>query len=162
MEGLWGTALRRFVIYPLAYILPCNDVDGCFENPWNDFYMISLSQVLPMLVIGFVLTVTGCIYIHRHTHTCIYIHLHTLTYTYMHIHAYTYTYIHLHALTCTYIYIHIYVNIYSCIHVFIHTYTYKHTCLCIYILIHNTLDSIQLLRYLRDKLSFICVACYIG
>ena len=58
MEGLWGTALSLFVIYPLAYILPGSDVGGCFENPWNDFYMISSSPFLPSLVIGFVLTVT--------------------------------------------------------------------------------------------------------
>ena len=59
MEGLWGTALSLFVIYPLAYMLPGSDVDGCYENPWNDFYMVSSSPVLPMLVVGFVFTVTA-------------------------------------------------------------------------------------------------------
>ena len=117
MEGLWGTALSLFVIYPLAYILPGNDVDGCFENPWNDFYMISSSPVLPMLVIGFVLTVTGFIYIHIHTHTCTYMHMYTHTYTYMHIHAHTCTCIHIHIHTHIrgYILMHIYVHSYICL-----------------------------------------------
>ena len=59
MEGLWGTVLSIFLIYPLAYMLPGEDVGGCYENPWNSLHMIQSSPVLPSLVVGFVFTVTA-------------------------------------------------------------------------------------------------------
>eukprot|EP00527_Entomoneis_sp_CCMP2396_P007731 CAMPEP_0198141624 /NCGR_PEP_ID=MMETSP1443-20131203/4607_1 /TAXON_ID=186043 /ORGANISM="Entomoneis sp., Strain CCMP2396" /LENGTH=432 /DNA_ID=CAMNT_0043804427 /DNA_START=336 /DNA_END=1634 /DNA_ORIENTATION=+ len=38
MEGLWGTVLCLFVVYPLAYFLPGDD-HGSFEDPFNTYAM---------------------------------------------------------------------------------------------------------------------------
>jgi predicted Na+-dependent transporter len=38
MEGLWGTVICFFVIYPLVYFLPGDD-HGSYENPFNTWYM---------------------------------------------------------------------------------------------------------------------------
>lgn len=43
MEGLWGTLLCVFVLYPIAYYTPGDD-HGSYENPFNTFYMISNSS----------------------------------------------------------------------------------------------------------------------
>lgn len=42
MEGLWGTLLCIFVLYPIAYYTPGDD-HGSFENPFNTLYMLSNS-----------------------------------------------------------------------------------------------------------------------
>lgn len=42
MEGLWGTLLCIFVVYPIAYYTPGND-HGSYENPENTWFMISHS-----------------------------------------------------------------------------------------------------------------------
>lgn len=57
MEGLWGTVLTIFVIYPIAYSLPGNDM-GSYENPFNSYHMIASSPALIMICIAFVLFVT--------------------------------------------------------------------------------------------------------
>jgi hypothetical protein len=40
MEGLWGTVICIFLLYPLAMYIPGND-HGCFENFHNTYYMIT-------------------------------------------------------------------------------------------------------------------------
>ena len=58
MEGLWGTALTLLLVYPAAYALPGED-SGSFENPWDSMAMIASSSQLQMLVLCFLVTVTG-------------------------------------------------------------------------------------------------------
>jgi hypothetical protein len=54
MEGLWGTFLCLFVVYPMAYFIPGND-HGSYENPLNTYEMlISSSTIQWMFVIYFV------------------------------------------------------------------------------------------------------------
>ena len=38
-EGLWGTMLSLFVVYPLAYLAPGED-NGSFEDPFDALSMI--------------------------------------------------------------------------------------------------------------------------
>ena len=42
MEGLWGTLLCIFVLYPIAYYTPGDD-HGSYENPFNTLYMLQNS-----------------------------------------------------------------------------------------------------------------------
>jgi drug/metabolite transporter (DMT)-like permease len=42
MEGFWGTLLCVFLLYPAAYAIKGPD-HGCFENPFNTWYMIKNS-----------------------------------------------------------------------------------------------------------------------
>jgi hypothetical protein len=42
MEGLWGTLLCLFVVYPVAYTVPGPD-HGSYENPFNTWYMFQNS-----------------------------------------------------------------------------------------------------------------------
>jgi hypothetical protein len=53
MEGLWGTVLCLFVIYPLAYYLPGED-HGSYEDPYNTWAMIlQNSNIQWMFVVYF-------------------------------------------------------------------------------------------------------------
>jgi drug/metabolite transporter (DMT)-like permease len=45
MEGLWGTFLCLFVVYPLAYYLPGSD-HGSYEDFHNTWHMITHSPVI--------------------------------------------------------------------------------------------------------------------
>lgn len=45
MEGLWGTVICLFILYPLAYTLPGPD-HGCIENPYNTWALISNSAAI--------------------------------------------------------------------------------------------------------------------
>jgi hypothetical protein len=45
MEGLWGSLICIFIIYPLAYIIPGSD-HGSFENPYNTYALFSNSSAL--------------------------------------------------------------------------------------------------------------------
>lgn len=45
MEGLWGTILCIFVVYPLAYFLPGDD-HGSYEDFYNTWHMITHSPVI--------------------------------------------------------------------------------------------------------------------
>jgi hypothetical protein len=45
MEGLWGTVICVFILYPLAYFLPGPD-HGCIENPYNTLALISNSSAI--------------------------------------------------------------------------------------------------------------------
>ncbi|RYH26001.1 hypothetical protein EON65_15065 [archaeon] len=56
-EGLWGTFLTIFIVYPIAYMLPGAD-GGRFENPWDAIAMIQNNSLLATFVMFFVLTVT--------------------------------------------------------------------------------------------------------
>lgn len=57
MEGLWGTFLSLFFIYPIAYMLPGSD-NGSYESPMDAITMIQNSKMLQVFTITFVLTVT--------------------------------------------------------------------------------------------------------
>jgi len=45
MEGLWGTVLCLFVVYPLVYVLPGSD-HGSFEDPFNTYEMFMNSSTI--------------------------------------------------------------------------------------------------------------------
>eukprot|EP00339_Tiarina_fusa_P014376 CAMPEP_0117007570 /NCGR_PEP_ID=MMETSP0472-20121206/7408_1 /TAXON_ID=693140 ORGANISM="Tiarina fusus, Strain LIS" /NCGR_SAMPLE_ID=MMETSP0472 /ASSEMBLY_ACC=CAM_ASM_000603 /LENGTH=433 /DNA_ID=CAMNT_0004709387 /DNA_START=66 /DNA_END=1365 /DNA_ORIENTATION=+ len=45
MEGLWGTILCAFVVYPLVYYLPGSD-HGSYEDPFNTWTMIVNSKTI--------------------------------------------------------------------------------------------------------------------
>jgi len=49
VEGLWGTLICIFVLYPIAYLTPGSD-DGSFENPFNTWYMLSNNQELQLVM----------------------------------------------------------------------------------------------------------------
>ena len=57
MEGFWGTIIMFFVVFPWAYILPGNDVGGCFENLWDSWIMIQNSSAVQLILFGFFVTV---------------------------------------------------------------------------------------------------------
>lgn len=56
-EGLWGTLLTVFVVYPLCYYLPGQD-NGSFEDPFDALAMVKNSPTLQYLIFFFVLFVT--------------------------------------------------------------------------------------------------------
>jgi hypothetical protein len=45
MEGLWGTILCVFIVYPLAYYLPGDD-HGSYEDPFNTIAMFVNSRTI--------------------------------------------------------------------------------------------------------------------
>lgn len=45
MEGMWGTLLCLFVVYPVAYYAPGID-HGSFENPYNTYIMFMTSPTI--------------------------------------------------------------------------------------------------------------------
>jgi hypothetical protein len=51
MEGLWGTILCLFVVYPLVFYIPGSD-HGSFENPFNTYAMFMNS---PNIQIAFII-----------------------------------------------------------------------------------------------------------
>jgi len=54
MEGLWGTILSLFVVYPVAYFLPGDD-HGSYENPFNTWHMVvNTPAIQEMFVVYFV------------------------------------------------------------------------------------------------------------
>lgn len=65
MEGLWGTIICIFVVYPIAYALPGDD-HGSFENFFNTLVMVENSTEIQFMVIVysvaiFVYNVMGCL-----------------------------------------------------------------------------------------------------
>lgn len=44
-EGLWGTVLTIFFVYPIAFLLPGAD-NGSFEDPWDAIAMIQNNSTL--------------------------------------------------------------------------------------------------------------------
>lgn len=67
MEGVWGSILVPLVVFPWAYILPGNDVDGCFENVLDAWYMTVNSTNIQIVLVLFTVTVflynIFCIYV---------------------------------------------------------------------------------------------------
>ena len=45
MEGLWGTVICLFVVYPLAYYLPGDD-HGSYEDPFNTYDLFMASSTI--------------------------------------------------------------------------------------------------------------------
>jgi drug/metabolite transporter (DMT)-like permease len=58
MEGLWGTILCLFVVYPLAYYIPGND-HGSYENPFNTFAMFMNSTNIQIAFIIYFFAIFG-------------------------------------------------------------------------------------------------------
>lgn len=56
MEGLWGTVVCLFVLYPLAYKLPGND-HGSIENPYNTYIMISNSKEIQNIFVLYFISI---------------------------------------------------------------------------------------------------------
>ena len=56
MEGLWGTLICTFILYPLAYYTPGPD-HGSYENPFNTWAMIQNSEVVQYVFITYFLSV---------------------------------------------------------------------------------------------------------
>jgi drug/metabolite transporter (DMT)-like permease len=56
MEGLWGTVLCLFVVYPLAYFLPGND-HGRYEDPFNTYHMIMSSSTIQWAFLAYFLVI---------------------------------------------------------------------------------------------------------
>ena len=56
MEGLWGTVLCLFVVYPLAYFLPGND-HGRYEDPFNTYHMIMNSSTIQWAFLAYFLVI---------------------------------------------------------------------------------------------------------
>jgi multidrug transporter EmrE-like cation transporter len=56
MEGLWGTVLCLFVVYPLAYYLPGKD-HGRYEDPFNTYHMIMNSSTIQWAFLAYFLVI---------------------------------------------------------------------------------------------------------
>ena len=52
MEGITGTILSTFVLYPLAWLMPGDD-NGSYEDPVNTFAMVQNSQEILFLSVTF-------------------------------------------------------------------------------------------------------------
>lgn len=50
MEGLWGSVICLFILYPLAYVTPGPD-HGCVENPFNTIAMLSNSSAVQFMFV---------------------------------------------------------------------------------------------------------------
>jgi len=58
MEGLWGTVLCLFVLYPLAYYFPGDD-HGSFEDPFNTWDMIVNSPTIQWAFLIYFFSIFG-------------------------------------------------------------------------------------------------------
>ena len=58
MEGLWGTVLCLFVVYPMVYYLPGDD-HGSFEDPFNTWYMVKHSTTIKLSFIVYFFAIFG-------------------------------------------------------------------------------------------------------
>lgn len=58
MEGLWGTVLCLFVLYPLAYYLPGDD-HGSFEDPFNTYAMFMNSPTIQWAFVIYFFAIFG-------------------------------------------------------------------------------------------------------
>jgi drug/metabolite transporter (DMT)-like permease len=56
MEGLWGTVLCLFVVYPMAYFLPGHD-HGHYEDPFNTYHMIMNSSTIQYAFLAYFLVI---------------------------------------------------------------------------------------------------------
>lgn len=58
MEGVWGTAICLFILYPLAYFLPGDD-HGSYEDGYNTWYMIAHSSTIQMAFVIYFFAIFG-------------------------------------------------------------------------------------------------------
>lgn len=58
MEGLWGSIICLFVVYPLAYYLPGND-HGSYEDPWNTYMLFMNSRTIQISFIIYFFAIFG-------------------------------------------------------------------------------------------------------
>lgn len=56
MEGVWGTVLCLFVVYPLAYFTPGSD-HGSYEDPFNTYEMILNSPTIQWAFVIYFFTI---------------------------------------------------------------------------------------------------------
>ncbi|CAM9258013.1 unnamed protein product, partial [Ectocarpus fasciculatus] len=56
MEGLWGTLLCLFIVYPIAYLTPGDD-HGSYENPENTWYMFTHSSEIQKIFFIYFLSI---------------------------------------------------------------------------------------------------------
>lgn len=61
MEGLWGTILCLFVVYPLVYYIPGNDYGSC-ESPLNTYTMFMDSANIQIAFIFYFFAIFGTCY----------------------------------------------------------------------------------------------------
>lgn len=59
MEGLWGSLLMLFILFPAAYLAPGNDVGGSYENFWDSIVMIKNSSSLFGMTLVYLFSITG-------------------------------------------------------------------------------------------------------
>jgi hypothetical protein len=58
MEGLWGTVICLFVVYPLVYFLPGDD-HGSYEDPFNTWYMFCHERHIQIAFVVYFFTIFG-------------------------------------------------------------------------------------------------------
>jgi len=58
MEGVWGTAICLFILYPLAYYLPGDD-HGSYEDGFNTWYMFAHSSTIQMSFVIYFFAIFG-------------------------------------------------------------------------------------------------------
>merc|ERR1719478_1850663 len=57
MEGVWGVIIVFAIVFPIARVLPGDDVGGCQENLDNDFHMLNSSAELQKVVAIYLVSV---------------------------------------------------------------------------------------------------------
>ena len=58
MEGVWGTAICLFILYPLAYNLPGDD-HGRYEDGFNTMYMVMHSSTIQAAFVVYFFAIFG-------------------------------------------------------------------------------------------------------
>lgn len=57
MEGLWGAVLMPVFVFPIAYLLPGNDVGGSMENVRDAFHIANNNPAIMILLLSFIAVV---------------------------------------------------------------------------------------------------------
>uniref|UniRef100_A0A7S3UY76 EamA domain-containing protein n=1 Tax=Heterosigma akashiwo TaxID=2829 RepID=A0A7S3UY76_HETAK len=57
MEGVWGTLMTVFFLFPVAYYIPGTD-DGSLENPYDTWVMWQNSPAIQWMLVAFFMSVT--------------------------------------------------------------------------------------------------------
>jgi hypothetical protein len=58
MEGVWGSAICLFILYPLAYYLPGDD-HGRYEDGFNTMYMVMHSSTIQVAFVVYFFAIFG-------------------------------------------------------------------------------------------------------
>ena len=58
MEGLWGTLMCVFIMYPIGYIIPGSD-HGSLVNPWNTWVMFRNSSAIQAMTVVYFFAIFG-------------------------------------------------------------------------------------------------------